>query len=305
MPRSCHHEWRDRKRAGGTPRAAHCSSVCLLALLTPSPSAQVGTSEARAHQWPGHIGGTSVAQGRLWEPWKARRGFALLFAFPNCACGFPGAALAPVSMAGFVRTWSTGGGTKRPQWRCHSAASKAAGGAGRAPQPVPPGTPGPWGQGGGALGWDSRVQPWDTPEERREPQAAAAHRKWCKSWSQMFPLLSFPVVCSQLSTQLGGLLSPSSFPLHSGSLLCPCSSRAGPGNGQNIQNRPGKIRSPHRGLQTQCHQAGQRLQPMPLHHPGHGDRDAATTTREAPISVLLFQVFFLLYSYQLSSPCAA
>lgn len=59
-------------------------------------------------------------------------------------------------------------------------------------------------------------------------------------------------------------------------------------------------------LQAQCHGAEVRLQPKSLHHPGYGDRDVATT-REGHISVLLFQGFFLFYSYQLSSPssCAA
>lgn len=57
---------------------------------------------------------------------------------------------------------------------------------------------------------------------------------------------------------------------------------------------------------------------MSLHHPGHGDGDAATTAMpqerhpslpRTPVkgSVLLFQGFFFFYSYQLSSPspCAA
>lgn len=36
--------------------------------------------------------GTSVAQGQLSQPWKAAQEFAFIFAFPNCACRFPGAA---------------------------------------------------------------------------------------------------------------------------------------------------------------------------------------------------------------------
>lgn len=47
----------------------------------------------------------------------------------------------------------------------------------------------------------------------------------------MFPLFSFPVIFSRLSIQLGGLLSPASLAIQGwcGSLLCPSSSRADPG----------------------------------------------------------------------------
>lgn len=81
---------RSWKGTRGTPKAAHSSSPCLSGpALTPSPSPQMGTRVAWAHRWPGE---TSVARGQLREPWKARQEFAFLFAFPNCACGFPGAA---------------------------------------------------------------------------------------------------------------------------------------------------------------------------------------------------------------------
>lgn len=71
-------------RARGTPKAAHPSSCCLPSPApVPSPSLQLGTPVAP---------GTSVAQGQLSWPWKASEEFAFIFAFPNCACGFPGAA---------------------------------------------------------------------------------------------------------------------------------------------------------------------------------------------------------------------
>lgn len=85
MPRSSRFRARGGQgRARGTPKAAHPSSCCLPGPAPmPSPSLQLGTPVAP---------GTSVAQGQLSWPWKASEEFAFIFAFPNCACGFPGAA---------------------------------------------------------------------------------------------------------------------------------------------------------------------------------------------------------------------
>lgn len=253
---------------------------------------------ARAHRWP---------RGDFASPGRRGRNLHSYLHFLIAPAGFPGQRLALVSMAGFVQTWSTEGGTKRPQWPCHSPASKAAGGAGRGTAACPPRQPRARGRGGcGRWAGTGGSSPGDTRRQR----LLRARRKWCKSWTQMFPLFSFPVVFSQLSTQLGGLLSPSSFPLHSGTvwvaavpIQVPCWPRDSAGQAKQSREKP--VLTPQ--LQAQCHRAGERLQPMSLHHPGHGDRDAATTTREEPISVLLFQGFFLFYSYQLSSPspCAA
>lgn len=97
-------------------------------------------------------------------------------------------------MAGFVQTWRSEGGTKRPQWSCHSPASKAAGGAGRghrgrgsaARSPRLPQHPRGRAEGGWwPLRWDSRgSSAGDMPAVRLEewshnrcrPEAAAAPR---------------------------------------------------------------------------------------------------------------------------------
>lgn len=146
MPRSCHHRvWGEQKRAGGTPKAAHSSSLFLSGpALTPSPSPQMGTR---------HITGlgTSVAQGQLSEPCKARQEFAFLFAFPNCACGFPGAAAGSGFHGRFCADLENRGRHKEATMELPLTRIKGGrrGGPGAA-QPVPPGTPstaGPPGQG--------------------------------------------------------------------------------------------------------------------------------------------------------------
>lgn len=212
-----------------------------------------------------------MARGQLPEPWKARQGFAFLFAFPNCACGFPGAAAGSGFHGRFCADLENRGRHKEATMELPLTRIKGGrrGGPG-APRtgqrsPAPPrhrGTPGA-GQrvAGGRCAGTAALPAVGTcqrrgclPEERshnrcpQRQQLLRARRKWCKSWTQMFPLFSFPVIFSQLSTQLGGLLSPSSFPLHSGTV----SLAAVPI--QNSQNRgkPGKSWSPHL-LQAQCH----------------------------------------------------
>lgn len=218
--------WGDQKRAEA-PQKQLTPALCLSGpALTPSPCPQMGTL------------GTSVAWGHRWprdnflSPGKRGRNLHSYLHFLIAPAGFLGQRLALVSMAGFVQTWRTEGGTKRPQWSCHSPASKAAGGAGRGQCSLSSPAPGdPRARGRGWLVADvpghPRFQRWGRAMLREQwshhrcPEAAAAPRcrKWCKSWTQMFPLFSFPVVFSQLSIQLGALLSPSNSPLHSGTVL--------------------------------------------------------------------------------------
>lgn len=73
------------------------------------------------HQWP---------RDNFPGPGRRQRNLHLYLHFLIAPAGFLGQRLALVSMAGFVWTPRTEGGTKGPQWTCHSLASKAAGGAG-------------------------------------------------------------------------------------------------------------------------------------------------------------------------------
>lgn len=124
IPRSSRHRARGGwGRARGTPKAAHPSSCCLPGPAPmPSPSPQLGTPVAQGHQWH---------RDNFLRPGRRHRNLHLYLHFLIAPAGFLGQRLPLVSMAGFVRTPRTEGGTKGPQWTCHSPASKAAGGAGQ------------------------------------------------------------------------------------------------------------------------------------------------------------------------------
>lgn len=240
MPHSSHCRARgSRGRAQGTPKAAHPGSCCLPdPALTPSPSPELGTPVAWGHRRP---------RDNFPGPGKRRRNLHLYLHFLIAPAGFLGQRQALVSMAGFVRTPRTEGGTKGPQWTCHSPASKAAGGAGRGhrsrghrslPPPStantgadagsPPGRGRGWSvadtlrtlvvsalleqrwghDAGGAARRRSRVSTAIT----RRWQPPRARRKWCKSRTQMFPLFLFPVIFSRLSIQLGWVSFPFQLP---------------------------------------------------------------------------------------------
>lgn len=89
-----------------------------------------------------------MAQGQLSEPWKARREFAFLFAFPNCACGFPGAAAGSGFHGRFCADLENRGRHKEATMELPLTRIKGGrrGGPG-AVQPVLPSTGGPPGQG--------------------------------------------------------------------------------------------------------------------------------------------------------------
>lgn len=235
MPRSSRHRARGSwGRARGTPKAAHPSSCCMPGPAPmPSPSPQLGTPVARGHQW---------RRDNFLRPGRRHRNLHLYLHFLIAPAGFLGQRLPLVSMAGFVRTPRTEGGTKGPQWTCHSPASKAAGGAGQGHRgqghrslPPPP-APG-WTQGALQAGEEAAntrgtlvvlappEQWWghaagSAPQQRsrasttiaRRWQPPCARRKWCKSRTQMFPLFSLPVIFSQLSTQLGWVSFPFQLP---------------------------------------------------------------------------------------------
>lgn len=101
--------------------------------LTPAPAACLGPPRC----FPSPTAGTPVAWGHRWPgdnfpgSGKQHRNLHLYLHFLIAPAGFLGQRLALVSMAGFVQTPRTEGGTKGPQWTCHSPASKAAGEAGR------------------------------------------------------------------------------------------------------------------------------------------------------------------------------
>lgn len=124
MPRSSRRRARGgRGRAQGTPKAAHSGSCCLpTPAPMPFPSPRLGTPVVWGHRWPGD---------NFPGPGRQGRNLHLYLHFLIAPAGFLGQRLALVSMAGFVRTPRTEGGTKGPQWTCHSPTSKAAGGAGR------------------------------------------------------------------------------------------------------------------------------------------------------------------------------
>lgn len=84
----------------------------------PSPSPQPGPPVAQGHRWP---------RDNFPGPGRQHRNLHLYLHFLIAPAGFLGQRLALVSMAGFVWARRTKGGTKGPQWTCHSPASKAAG----------------------------------------------------------------------------------------------------------------------------------------------------------------------------------
>lgn len=61
------------------------SALLSLPTPTPSPSPQPGTPAAQGHRW---------LRDNFPGPGRRQLEFVFLFAFPNCACGFPGAAAA-------------------------------------------------------------------------------------------------------------------------------------------------------------------------------------------------------------------
>lgn len=220
MPRFCCHQ----ARGDGKGRAAPQKQ------LTPPLSACQALPRHLPHphrwglEWPGHISGlgTSVAQGQLCEPWKSRQEFAFLFALPNCACGFPGAAAGSGFHGRFCADLENRGRHKGatmdlPLTRIKGGRRGGPGAPRTGHRSLSPrhrqhrGTPG----AGGAGGWwptrgdtrgssggdmplvrllDGGVEPQPLVAQRQ--QLLRARRKWCKSWTQMFPLFSFPVIFS-------------------------------------------------------------------------------------------------------------
>lgn len=140
MPRSCYHRaWGDRKRPEAPQKQLTQLSLPVPPCSDTFPIPTDGDSVACGHRWP---------RGNFPSPGRRGRNLHSYLHFLIAPAGFLGLRLALVSMAGFVQTWRTEGGTKRPQWTCHSPASKAAGGAGRGRcGRGTPGTGGPPGQG--------------------------------------------------------------------------------------------------------------------------------------------------------------
>lgn len=243
MPHSSRRRARgSRGRAQGTPKAAHPGSCCLPGpALTPSPSPQLGTPVARGHRRP---------RDNFPGPGRRRRNLHLYLHFLIAPAGFLGQRQALVSMAGFVRTPRTEGGTKGPQWTCHSPASKAAGGAGRGhrsrghrslppPPPAPP-TPGRT-QGAPQAGEEAGRQPtlsghwwfwhcWssggdtmpvgllDGGAESQPPSPGGGSRpvpvgSGARARPRCSPCSRFPLFSAGFLSSWGGFLSPSNFPI--------------------------------------------------------------------------------------------
>lgn len=173
--------------------------------------------------------------------------------------------------------------------------------------PAPPGPPGHGDRVAVPMGWDSRgSSPGDIPTAavaRRPVGSGARAGPRCSPCSHFLLFsASFP------PSWVGCFLLPASHSIQgpSGSLLCPSSSRAGPRNRQDRQNRPGKTRSPPRSCKPSATEQGRGSSQCP-------STTLATVTEMLPPqqernpSLCYYFKVFSHFSYQLSSPspCAA
>lgn len=202
--------------------------------------------------------------------------------------GFLGQRLPLVSMAGFVRTPRTEGGTKGPQWTCHSPASKAPGGAGQGHRArghrslylhqhrVDVGSP-----RGRARGWlvadahgtpmvralpEQRwAAPWALGQLDGGPSAGGgSHPTPIGSGARARPRCSlcshFPLFSASFPPTSGGFLSPSHFPTpFRHCCACPAPDRAA-----KTRVEAWEQAAPEALLQAQCHRAEVRLQAASL-----------------------------------------
>lgn len=191
---------------------------------------------AWGHRWP---------RDKLPEPWKARQEFAFLFAFPNCACGFPGAAAGSGFHGRFCADLEKRGRHKEATMELPLTRIKGGrrGGPG-APRPgqrspIPPAPPAPPGQGRGwlvaaALG-QPRFQRWghasgeaggveSQPLSPRGSSCSAPVGSGARAGPRCSPCSHFLLFSANFPPSwMGCFLLPTSLPIQgpSHSLLCP------------------------------------------------------------------------------------